>query len=247
MFGACASSIPFPNFNQSPRATYYSSMVKQAMTALVQPVRYESNSYKLWYAQRPIVSTKPNKLMRMDENPGGMNIILAIVCYGGMNQEDSLIANQSMFDYGGMRSDTYHVYTGLVLVYFFSGSTHDAREHSPDEKWMGVEGKKGVDGVVDVGTRVVAGDVLFGRETVKRGASGIVHGVRKAKTPHGTTQVSVMVRSTAHPQIGDKFASRASQKGTIGFCYKREDMPYSLQTDITPDFISLFSAKKNPR
>lgn len=112
ILGVCASIIPFPDHNQSPRNTYQSAMGKQAMGVYVSNYRQrmDTTAHVLSYPQQPLVTTKAMTYLRFKELPAGCNCVVAICCYSGYNQEDSLILNQSAIERGLFRSIFYRTY-----------------------------------------------------------------------------------------------------------------------------------------
>lgn len=112
LFGVCGSVIPFPNHNQATKNTLQSAMSKQAMgmNSLNNQIRMETLSHLLYYPQRPLVTTKPTKYISVFQMPIGANPIVAMACFTGYNQEDSIILNQSAIERGFYRSAFYRTY-----------------------------------------------------------------------------------------------------------------------------------------
>jgi DNA-directed RNA polymerase II subunit RPB2 len=263
ILGVCASLIPFPDHNQSPRNTYQSAMGKQAMgvhmTNFLQ--RLDPMANVLFYPQKPLVTTRAMEYMHFKELPAGQNATVAIATYTGYNQEDSLIMNQSAIDRGLFRSFYYRTYSeqekkvGILTTETF--------EH-PDQSCTlnmkhGDYGKLDADGLIAPGHRVQGEDIVVGKTIplsgpqnasvrdagyTKRDASASVKGteggrvdtVMLSTNQDGHKFAKVRVRSVRVPQIGDKFASRHGQKGVVGITYRHEDMPFTTE-GIVPDII----------
>ncbi|KAL9625455.1 MAG: hypothetical protein Q9160_000518 [Pyrenula sp. 1 TL-2023] len=264
ILGVCASIIPFPDHNQSPRNTYQSAMGKQAMGVFLTNFdqRMETMANILYYPQKPLATTSSMEHLRFRELPAGQNAIVAIACYSGYNQEDSVIMNQSSIDRGLFRSLFYRTYQDQekqighqVLEKFEKPSRADTLRLK-----RGTYDKIDEDGIVAPGVRVSGEDIILGKTApmapeseemgqrtkahVKRDASvqlrstesGIVDQVLLTTTNEGSRFAKVRVRTTKIPQIGDKFASRHGQKGTIGITYRQEDMPFT-KDGVVPDLI----------
>ncbi|KAI1204442.1 DNA-dependent RNA polymerase II beta subunit [Annulohypoxylon truncatum] len=264
LLGICASIIPFPDHNQSPRNTYQSAMGKQAMGFFLTNYnrRMDTMANILYYPQKPLGTTRSMEFLKFRELPAGQNAIVAIACYSGYNQEDSVIMNQSSIDRGLFRSLFFRSYSdcekrvGINTVETFE---KPFRSDTLRLK-QGTYDKLDDDGIIAPGVRVLGEDIIIGKTSpinpdneelgqrtkvhVKRDAStplrstetGIIDQVILTTNQDGLRYVKVRVRTTKIPQIGDKFASRHGQKGTIGVTYKQEDMPFSRE-GIVPDLI----------
>ncbi|KAJ3281968.1 DNA-dependent RNA polymerase II [Borealophlyctis nickersoniae] len=265
ILGICASIIPFPDHNQSPRNTYQSAMGKQAMGIFLTnyQVRMDTMANILFYPQKPLATTRSMNYLKFRELPAGQNAIVAIACYSGYNQEDSLIMNQSSIDRGLFRSMYYRVYqdiekkVGLTAQEKFEKPTRDTTtKMRANEKYS----KLDEDGIIAPGVRVSGEDIIIGKtvnlpaDTAELGQRQETHTKRDASTPLKSTEngivdqvilssnademtfVKVRVRSVRVPQMGDKFASRHGQKGTVGMTYRQEDMPFTCE-GIVPDLI----------
>lgn len=264
ILGVCASIIPFPDHNQSPRNVYQSAMGKQAMGVFLTNFaeRMDTMSNILYYPQKPLATTRSMEYLKFRELPAGQNAIVAILCYSGYNQEDSVIMNQSSIDRGLFRSLFYRAYTDQekrIGMAHFENFEKPTRAETLRLK-HGTYDKLDEDGIVSPGVRVSGDDVIIGKtaplepEAEELGQRTKMHVKRDTSTPLRTTEsgivdqvlfstasdgnrfVKVRTRTTKVPQIGDKFASRHGQKGTIGITYRQEDMPFTRE-GLVPDLI----------
>lgn len=100
--GMISSLIPFSDHTPNPRNNYQCSMGKQAIGFATTNYngRFDNNLNILAYGQQPLVATKTMKYCMLDKMPHGEEAMLAIACYTGFNQEDSIIINKSSIDRG---------------------------------------------------------------------------------------------------------------------------------------------------
>merc|ERR1719316_2479818 len=90
----------------------------------------------LYYPQKPLATTRSMEFLKFRELPAGINATVAIACYSGYNQEDSVIMNQSSIDRGFFRSVFYRSYRDEEKKVYFSrtGKTESEASERPNRE-----------------------------------------------------------------------------------------------------------------
>lgn len=258
--GILASCIPFPEHNQAPRNTYQTAMQKQAMGiyATNYDKRMDKTGYILTYPMRPLVDTRVMNFIHLNEVPSGCQIFVAIMTHTGYNQEDSVLINKGAIDRGLFVTTIFHTEK--------DEDKNVVRDEiircKPDKvKTRGIKfgnyEKLNSKGFIPENTLVENRDVIIAKVTPikenRNDPSKIIKYEDQSKVFRTTEETYIDKNITGRngdgynfaktrtrifrkPVIGDKFASRSSQKGTLGNIIAEEDMPFTKE-GLRPDLI----------
>ena len=260
ILGVVASNIPLCDHNQSPRNTYQCAQARQAMGIFASNYRHRmvTLGYTLYYPQMPLITTRAMKYINSKILPAGQTVIVAIACYSGYNQEDSIIFNQSAIDRGLFRSTFYRKYDDTI----HNNPTTSKKDifTKPDPRNVSKIKPANYDKLQDNGfpleeTPVNGDDIIIGKispnlssqitekpyydcsKTIRANENGIINKVHsKIFNGDAYEMCKIEVRSERIPNVGDKFSSRGGQKGTVGITLRSEDMPFT-KDGVTPDLI----------
>lgn len=102
MFSVYTACIPMSNHNQAPRNIFSGAQGKQAIGVYATNFnnRIDTLGILMNYPEKPLVQTRYNSLLKINDLPNGNNLIVAISSYSGYNQEDSLIFNKNSIERG---------------------------------------------------------------------------------------------------------------------------------------------------
>ena len=248
--GVVANTIPYIQHNPSPRNCYSSSMMKQSIgMPLLNPVhRFDTRLDILNYCQKPLIQNDISSILHLDKLASGVNVVIAIMSYTGYNQEDSLIFNQSAIERGLFVSYVYKtIYVNEEQDTYSKTYIRGIKDHPNIKNKCYNYDKLDLNGIIKKKSKIELNDVLVRVVCVSNNQIkdesiiakpenlGIVDDIIsfiKCDMKH----VKIKIRQEKIPEIGDKFASRSGQKGTIGMIYRQQDMPFN-QDGISPDVI----------
>lgn len=225
MMGIIGWNASFNNHNAVLRALYNFSQARQPLQYYCTNYRYRMDiSYLLYNPQVPIVHTKTMKYTGIDNMPYGENAIVAVMCYSGYNQEDSVIMNQSSLDRGMFRSTNLKVYEEKIQKNHTSALNDQFTKPSPD---MVVSMRKANYsklnelGYVPEETHIYKDDIIIGKispiQTTDKNKSfkdnskvynnhvpGVVNKFVPIVNEEGYDIYRMQIRSERMPVVGDK-------------------------------------------
>jgi DNA-directed RNA polymerase II subunit RPB2 len=260
MFGVMGNSIIYPEANQLPRDVFSCGQSKQAVSVYHSnyQMRLDKMGVILNYGQTPLIKSRYLEYINNEEQPYGVNAIVAIMSYTGYNVEDAILINEGSVKRGLFRTTYYTTYESREENSKVSGSTTNSFFTNIESKQNVTKIKEGFDysqldahGLVKENTEINEKVVLIGQvtsttdnkgeysdnsKTTKKGQLGFVDKSFISEGEEGFRIAKIRVREERLPAIGDKMASRAGQKGTLGLIIPEEDMPFTSD-GVRPDLI----------
>lgn len=257
-FSIMGNQVIFPEHNPSSRNIFSCGQSKQAISMFHTNYqnRMDTMAVVLNYGQLPIVKTRYLKYINNEQHPYGVNAIIAIMCYSGYNVEDAVIINRSAIERGLFNITYYSCYEGKeetsdntiteitnVNTKIMQGSIHGNRS-GYDYSHLDDRGLIKENTYLQNDKIALVGQTISHKEKEGYMDASIYTGkgqdgyVDKAFITEGEGKriAKIRIREYRFPEIGDKFVSRAAQKGTCGIILDEADMPYTAN-GMRPDII----------
>lgn len=257
LMGLVANMIPFANHNQSPRNQLGSAQAKQAIGyyATNYESRFDTYGSMLCYGEGPICRTITFDAVGGGSMPYGTNLIFALLCFDGYNQDDGILFNRSSIERGLFRSLALRSYQTVEEEDLISKALY--RIGNPRNVLAWTDLKPGLDytgldenGIIKEGAVIHDKSVLVARYITNKETNkisdaslmptvftrGRVDKVVVLHQANGMRLVKVRILEERVPELGDKFSSRHGQKGTMGMLLDAVDMPRT-KDGMVPDVV----------
>lgn len=255
IFSFAASVIPAANMQLATRVSYHCSKTVHALGIFssTYPLRMDTNSKVLTWPSRPIFKSHVDDVFGLADRPSGENALVAIMPWGGFNQEDAVIMSQRAVDRGLFQHMAYHTMTSTLLKgdsyveQFAQPPSREGRdgfifEHIGDDGLpiIGRELKEGQAYVCKV--RKTKGDPKpkYSVERVSYALEGVVERIILGTNHDGHEFVKIKLRQASKVIVADKVVARVAQKSTVSRILPDSEMPYMIGQDgnkVVPDVI----------
>ena len=260
MFGVMGNSITYPEANQLPRNVFSCGQSRQAVSVYHSnyQMRLDKMGVVLNYGQTPLIKSRYLEYINHEEQPYGVNAIVAIMSYTGYNVEDAILINKGSIDRGMFRTIYYTSYEAKETSSKVAGTSVNSTFTNIEAKQNVTRLKEDYDysqldefGLVKENTVINEKVILIGHVssapdqkgeytdesvTTKKGQLGYVDKSFISEGEEGFRIAKIRIREERLPAIGDKMASRCGQKGTLGLIIPEEDMPFCAD-GTRPDLI----------
>ena len=262
LYSAVALDIPFLSHIHGPRANLASKFNQQSIRGphMNHDVLMPGEVKILERPEVPLVVTSTSGFTGLAHHPAGQNVIVAVACFEGENQEDSLIFNRRSLDSGMFNYARYYTEvlsrdsdeSGIFGSEMYHRGVSKKAElrfgknkmiHKNDSRFRHISDRGGLPkpgwflNPRDCIIAAYEGDDIDRSIYVKDDGAGYVDRVTVTRNFAGNPVVKVRIKQVLTPVVGDKFASRHAQKCTIGRIADADEMPFVEGTGLRPDII----------
>jgi DNA-directed RNA polymerase II subunit RPB2 len=226
LMGLLANMIPFANHNQSPRNQLSCSQSKQGIGyyATNYESRFDTYGSMLCYGEGALCRTIVHDAVAGGAMPYGTNLIFALLCFNGYNQDDGILFNRSSIERGMFRSLALRSYATVEEEDPISKAIY--RIGNPRSVLAWTDLKPGLDytglddnGIIKEGTVIHDKTVLVARYITNKETNkisdasllptvftrGRVDKVVVLHQANGMRLVRVRILEERVPELGDKF------------------------------------------
>ncbi|XP_037077258.1 DNA-directed RNA polymerase I subunit RPA2-like [Pollicipes pollicipes] len=242
--------VPLSDLNQSPRNMYQCQMSKQTMGTPLHNWRAlsENKIYRLQTPHSPLFRPTHHDAIDMDDFGQGTNAIVAVISYTGYDMEDAMIINKHAQERGMACGFVYK--TRVISLKNEKRDNHIVnvfRRNDVDVE--GLDRFMDSDGIPHVGVLLESGSPMTCHYSLEESKFHVtrymddeparVDSVKLMGDIGGAEilqRIMIVLRVERKPTVGDKFASRAGQKGICSRVHVTEDLPWT-ESGLVPDII----------
>ena len=262
ILGVLGNLIIYPENNPLPRNAFSCGQSKQAVSLYHSnyQMRIDKMGVVLNYGQIPLVKSRYLEYINKEQMPYGVNTIVAIMSHTGYNVEDAILINEGSVKRGLFRTTYYSMYeareespqvSGSSTMMYFDNimgknvsGIKPGYDYSHLDKWGLIKENTALDDKMvligkitsDSSAAISVNNAVDSSVFPKKGQLGFVDKAFITEGEEGFRLAKIRVREERLPAIGDKMASRAGQKGTIGLIIPEQDMPFTAD-GVRPDLI----------